>query len=269
MLQAGRLVLLHRGVYAVGHAQLRPEGFRLAAVLACGEGTVLSHRTAAAAWGLLPSARATAEVTLPPSQSKGRALPGLTVHRARLPDSDRTELDGVPVTSVARTLVDVASTGSRRLTARAVDAALVEQVYDQRAVDEMLRRGRSRRGVAVLREILERRHPDAHRTRSELEALALEALDEAGLPRPRLNRWLSPPDVEADLLWEEARLVVELDGRRYHAHRPRRDAERDALLVAAGYRVRRFGWGDVVAGAFIPEVHRELDEWRIRHRMRP
>lgn len=258
LLARGRLVPLHRSVYAVGHRQLRPEGYRLAAVLACGDGAVLSHRSAAAAWGLLGDSRYRHDVTVPAEKASGRALPGLVVHRAQLAGGDRAERDGVPVTSVARTLVDLAGSGPRRLVARAVNAALVERLYDQYAVHEVLRRGRRLRGTAVLRGVLERRHPDAHRTRSELEAIALERLDDARLPRPRVNVWLVGLGVEVDLLWESKKLVVELDGRRYHAHRGPRDVDRDALLEASGYRVRRFGWGDVTAGPFAAEVAPEL-----------
>jgi len=258
LLEFGRLVALHRGVYAVGHAQLRPDGHQLAAVLACGDGALLSHRSAAAAWGLLDDGGARSHVTVPAGRATGLTLPGLVVHRARLAEVDLAERNGVPLTSVARTLVDVAGSGPRRLVARAVDAALVQQLYDQGAVDEILRRERGRRGVAVLRTVLEVRHPDAHRTRSELEAVALEKLLLGELPLPRVNAWLPGPDLEVDLIWEEPMFVVELDGRRYHAHRARRDAERDARLSAHGYRVRRFGWGDVTAGAFVAEVASEI-----------
>jgi len=258
LLARRRLIPLHRSVYAVGHGQLRPEGHRLAAVLACGEGAVLSHRSAAATWGLLVDSRSHHDVIVPAPKATGRTLPGLNVHRVRLADADRAERDAIPVTSVARTLVDLAGSGPRRLVARAVDAALVYELYDQHAVDEVMRRAGRLRGTASLRGVLEQRHPDAHRTRSELEAIALERLGAAGLPSPRVNVWLVKLGVEVDLLWGSERLVVELDGRRYHAHRARRDVERDALLAARGYRVRRFGWGDVTGGAFVPEVAAEL-----------
>jgi very-short-patch-repair endonuclease len=132
----------------------------------------------------------------------------------------------------------------------------MQRVYDQWAVDEVLRRRPALRGVAVLRQVLEERHPDSHRTRSELEAIALERLAPARLPRPRVNAWLADLCVEVDLLWEGENLAVELDGRRYHAHRTRRDAARDALLESFGYRVLRFGWGDVTAGPFVTEIRR-------------
>jgi predicted transcriptional regulator of viral defense system len=258
-----RLVPLHRGVYAVGHACLRPEGYRLAAVLACGDGAVLSHRSSAAHHGLLQDERARADVTVPLGSASGRSLPKIIVHRARLAENDVTIVDGVPCTSVARTLVDVAGAGPRRHVARALDQALVLRLYDQRAVDEILRRPGRLRGAAVLRSILEERHPDAHLARSELEARALERLSGAGVPQPMVNAWLADLGVEVDLLWEGERLVVELDGRRYHAHRRRADAERDARLTAIGYQVRRFGWGDVTSGPFPDDIRAELGDGRV------
>jgi very-short-patch-repair endonuclease len=186
----------------------------------------------------------------------------LIVHRARLADVDCDEVDGIPVTSIPRTLVDLAGSGPRRFVARAVDQALVHRVYDQWAVDEVLRRKPALRGVAVLRSVLEERHPDSHRTRSELEAIALERLAAARLARPRVNAWLADLCVEVDLLWGRERLAVELDGERYHAHRTRQDAARDVLLESFGYRVLRFGWGDVTAGPFAAEVSKGLVECR-------
>lgn len=249
---------MHRGVYAVGHERLRPEAYRLAAVLACGTGARLSHRSATAARGLLEDGRQRIDITVPVGSAFGRTLPGLIVHRARLAEADCDEVDGIPVTSVARTLVDVAGSGPKRLVARALDATLVHRIYDQRAVDEILRRKPALRGVAVLRSVLEDRHPDSHRTRSEMEAITLEKLAPSGLPRPRVNAWLSDLGVEVDLLWEGEKLAVELDGRRYHAHRTGQDAVRDALLESFRYRVRRFGWGDVTAGPVVAEIAAEI-----------
>lgn len=253
------LIPLHRGVYAVGHERLRPAAYRLAAVLACGVGARLSHRSATAARGLLEDGRQRIDITVPIGSACGRTLPGLIVHRARLAEADCDEVDGIPVTSIPRTLVDLAGSGPRRLVARAVDAALVQRVYDQRAVDEILRRKPALRGVAVLRSVLEERHPDSHRKRSEMEAIALEKLTPSGLPRPRVNAWLPDLSVEVDLLWDRNMLAVELDSRRYHAHRTRQDSARDALLESFGYRTLRFGWGDVTAGPFLAEIRRVLN----------
>ncbi len=248
----GRLIRLHRGVYAVGHARLRPEGFRLAALLACGPGAALSHRSAAAEWDLLRDARRKTDVTVAPGSNAGRRLPQIIVHRAVLEPHEIREREGVLVTSPARTLLDLAATEPRRRVARVLDQALVLGLYDHREIDPLLRSGR--RGAAVLRRILEERHPDAHRSRSELESIAIEKIAQSGLPRPEINAWLSDLGLEVDLLWRSRRLVVELDGRRYHWHRKARDAERDRILSAAGFAVQRYGWGDVVSGAFIERM---------------
>lgn len=249
---AGRLIRLHRGVYAVGHARLRPEGFRLAALLACGPGAALSHRSAAAFEDLLRDSRRKTDVTVAPGTNTGRHLPQIIVHRAVLDDNDISEREGVLVTSPARTLLDLAATEPRRLVTRALDQSLVLGLYDHLEVDRLLRSGR--RGAGVLRRVLEERHPDAHRARSELESIAIEKVESRGLPRPEVNAWLPDVGLEVDLLWRSLRLVVELDGRRYHWHRKARDAERDRILGAAGFAVQRYGWGEVVSGAFIERM---------------
>lgn len=256
----GLLVALHPGVYAVGHTRLRPRAFFLAAVLACGPGAVLSDRSAAAHHGLLADARARIDVTVPPDRGRGRTLPGITLHRRRLSEADLAWEDGVRVTSIARTLIDVAASASPRFADRAVSQALVLRLYDQWAVDEVLRRPGRLRGAAVLRAVLERRHPDAHMARSELESRAIERLMAAGIPPPRINVWLPDANAEVDLLWEDAGLAVELDGRAYHAHRGHLDRARDARVEVLGVRVRRFGWGDVTAGPFPEMIRGELRE---------
>lgn len=255
LLTSRRLVRIYDEVYAIGHRQLRPEGHRLAAVLAGGPGAVLSHRSSAEALGLLADRRTRADITLPPGHARGRRQAGLVVHRSRLAEADRTEVDGIPCTSVARTLVDIAGSGPRRHIERAVDQALVIQVYDQGAIDEIRP---PRRGVGVLRRVLEQRHPDSHLARSELERRALKRLDATGIPRPEVNVWLADPSAEVDLLWPDEGLCVELDGRRYHAHRRAQDRARDARVEATGRQVLRFGWGDVTSGPFPDDVRRAL-----------
>lgn len=258
MVASRRLLVVHRHVYAVGHAQLRPLGRRLAAVLACGEGAVLSGLSAAEHLGLVDDARTVFDVTVAPGCGVARSLEGLVVHRCRLAERDWAWEDGVPVTSVARTFVDVAAWKPRRRVAYAVNQALVRRIYDQWAVDEILRRPGRLRGVAIVRSVLEERHPDAHLTRSALEARALERLMAAGVPPPRVNVWLADAGAEVDLFWEDAGLAVELDGRAYHAHRKHLDRARDVRVRGLGLRVRRYGWGDVTAGPFPEMIRREL-----------
>jgi very-short-patch-repair endonuclease len=165
----------------------------------------------------------------------------------RLPDI--TERDGIPVTTVARTLLDLAGIASRRELARAVDTAERLQLFDLASVEEGLSRARGRRGAAALREAIAGWRP--RDTRSELEDRFAELLASTGLPEPRLNVlvWGEADQHEVDAFWPSDRLVVQLDGFAYH--RTRRDRERDAATDAdldlAGFRVLRLTWDDVTA----------------------
>ena len=183
---SGRLIRLHPSVYAVGHAALRPDAHRLAAVLAAGPGAVLSHTSAAAAWGLLTDHRPRIDVTIP--RARGRALPGLSVHRNRLHPADRAVIGGVPVTSVARTLLDVAATRPPRILERALERAEELRRFDLAEVDACLERHRGRRGAGRLRAaIADARPADPRTLRSWLERAVLALIDEHGLPRPAVN----------------------------------------------------------------------------------
>jgi very-short-patch-repair endonuclease len=232
---AGRLHPLYRGVYAVGHAAVSGHGRWMAAVLACGNGAVLSHRTAGALWSILPASSARIDVVAARTVA---GVAGITVHRPRrLSAADRAEHEGIPVTSVARTLVDLAGVVDRRRLRRAVDEAERQQLFDLAPVERLLRRGRH--GAAALRAILDNYRDPPSATRSELERRFIELCRDAGLPPPRVNSLVA--GVEVDVAWPRQRLVVELDGYAFHRTRTEfeRDRERDMLLQLAGYRVVR------------------------------
>lgn len=233
-LRAGRLQAIHPGVYAVGIGAATPEARALAAVLACGDGTVLSHRSAAALWRLLPAWPARIEVT---ARHRHR-LRGVHAHRSRtLQVADAAIHHGIPVTAPARTLLDLADVLDDRRLARAVNEA---QVLGRVRADELaalLDRSPGRRGSGRLRSQLSQRGGP---TRSELEDCFLAFVREHGLPRPEVNRRVA--GYEVDMLWRPERLVVELDGRAFHAHRFERDREKDAALLAAGFAVIRITW---------------------------
>jgi very-short-patch-repair endonuclease len=248
-LERGLLIPRFRNVYSYGHDQITPRGHWFAALLACGMGALLSHRTAAAVWAILDDLRRVFDVTVPRHSQAGAHIRGIRLHRRDLPPQDVTTLDGLRITTPARTLLDLAATEPARRVHRAVDQALVTEIYDQTAVDELLHRCRGHRGVARLKAVLDERHPDAHRARSELERMALQSLRAAGWPDPEVNVVVA--GLEVDLLWRDRGLVVELDGRRFHAHRGHADRERDERLRAAGLEVRRFGWGEVASGSFL------------------
>jgi hypothetical protein len=231
--EAGRLHRLHRGVYAVGHTGLTPQGRWLGAVLACGEGAVLSHASAAALWGLPWPRRRRVDVTVP--GRGGRATRrGLAIHRAPLAGGDVLSREGIPVTSPSRTLVDLADYGDRRRLERAVDEALRLGFNIGRVAPTHGKRG------SGLLATLQREHvPGSTRTRSPLEELMLALRSESDLPAPlvnsKLGRW------EVDFAWPERRLIVETDGRGTHSTPGafERDRLKDAELTVAGWRVVR------------------------------
>jgi hypothetical protein len=236
----GRFHRVHRGVYAIGHAALRREGRWLAAVLACGEGAVLSHVSAAAHWGLLQSEAIRIDVTTPASRHGGA---GIRPHRSRSLDArDTTDHGGIPITTIARTLLDLAAAIHPQRLERALAQAERLRLYDRRAIEDVVVRANGHRGKAILAQATAR---DPKFTRSELEAWFLALVREANLPEPLTNLSLTAPDhprLEVDFCWPSHRLIVELDG--WDTHRTRaafeNDRRRDAALQAVGWRVLRF-----------------------------
>jgi very-short-patch-repair endonuclease/predicted transcriptional regulator of viral defense system len=245
---AGRLTRIHRGVYAVGHGRLTGEGRWMAAVLAYGDGAVLSHRSAAALHGIRPDNRATIDVTLP-SQS-ARPRPGIRVHRSSaLTAADVTTVDGIPCTSLARTLLDLAEAVGERGVEKAIDRAVNLQIFDLRALDEVLDRAVGRRGASVVRRVLAD-YGGPTLTDEELEERFLILCRQASLTSPAVNEWIALDEgiaYKADFVWRAERMIVETDG--WGSHRTRRafehDRKRDRLLRLAGWDVIRFTWRDV------------------------
>jgi very-short-patch-repair endonuclease len=249
-LRGGRLLRLHRGVYAVGHACLRREGIWLSAVLAVGSDALLSHRDAAGLHDLRPANHARVDVTTI-DRGRGRGgNPGIRIHRTRSLDAeDITTVEGIPVTTVARTLVDLAGTVPTDHLARAVKEADKRNVFDLTAVEAAMARTRGRRGPGhrALREaIAEHVALGFSSTRSSLEDAFLRLLQDMGLPSPATNAYIE--GFEVDAVWHTQRIAVELDGWQNHhdRHAFQRDRERDAILTVAGYRVVRFTYHDVV-----------------------
>lgn len=235
--QDGRLHRLYPGVYAVvAPGALRTEGRRVAAVMACGPGAVLSHRSAAEFWGLRPDRGRSWTVSVP--GQRGRAIAGIHVHRIALAAADVVLRDGIWVTTPARTLLDLAEVVPARDLPRALERAEELGLFDLRAIDAALARAPGRRGRAPLGRALELYRPGTL-TRSELERLALGVVAAAGLPAPTPNPQLD--DGEVDLLWAAERVVVEIDSARYHASRGafERDRRKATELTASGYRVLR------------------------------
>jgi predicted transcriptional regulator of viral defense system len=245
LVAAGRVLRLHPGVYAVGHNALSRQGRWMAAVLAYGPGAVLSHRDAAMLFGLRDSARAAIDVTAPGRSRHVR--PGITVHRPRrLDPRDCTQHRGVPVTTVARILLDLAEVLPLRQVRYALEESQRQRLFDLRAVEELLERSPGRRGVKPLASLLAEQiePPDV---RSMLERSFVDLYRALGLPEPQLNVRIGPYVV--DVLWPERRLVVELDGRETHLTIKafEDDRIRDADLQARfGYVVLRITYRRLV-----------------------
>jgi very-short-patch-repair endonuclease/predicted transcriptional regulator of viral defense system len=244
----GRLHRVHRGVYAVGRPQLTMHGRWMAAVLACGGGALLSRRSAAGLSGLRRDGRLATDVCVPCAGVRGR--PGIDLHRSTtLAERDITTVDGIPCTTVARTLVDLGDVVNRRAVERAVDQAEVLRVFDLRAVHEVLDRVGPRRGAGTLRAVLAG-YEEPTITRRELEERFLALVRAASLPSPVVNAWITLDDnmaYQADFLWRKQRLIVETDGRDVHTTRKafEHDRERDQRLTLAGFTVVRFTWRQI------------------------
>lgn len=244
----GRLHRIHYGVYAVGRSQLSQDGRFMAAVLACGSGAVLSHRSAAELWGLCTDQREPIDVTAP--GRRGRSPDGINAHRhGSLRSSDCTSVHGIPCTSVERALLDFASTAPIWELRKAVAEAEVLRVLDHAAMRRLIRRSRGRRGVARLRLLLDEVHPETKRTRSELERMFLRMCTAAQLPRPEVNVSLDLGNgsLTPDFLWRDAGLILEADSRRFHdTHSAfQHDRRREQRLQLAGWRVSRCTWEQV------------------------
>lgn len=239
--RAGKLHVVHRGVYAVGHRRLSGRGHVMAAVLACGPDAVASHRTAADLWLIRRTATPRVDVTAP-GRSRHRRR-GIVVHRPRaLAPADLTVTEGIPATSVARTLLDLGEVLSERDVERAFEEAERRRALDLRAINDVLLRCHGHRGAASLIAVVRRAHGPAPETKLELERRFVHLCDEHGIPRPVVNGLLH--GYELDAHWPRANVVVELDSRRFHLNRSafERDRVRDAKLLVAGCRVLRITW---------------------------
>jgi very-short-patch-repair endonuclease len=224
----GRLHPIHRGVYAVGHPTLSEKGRWMAAVLACGGNAVLSHTSAAELWGIRRRVRRLSEagqdaglgpahVTVPSTAGK-RKRRGIALHRSTpLTARHSTRLDGIPVTTPARTLSDLGPL----LSPAQFSAALREAEFLRLPIGDQ---------------------PESDGPRTELESCMLALCRRHRLPQPEVNVGISR--YEVDFLWPDERLIVEVDG--WDSHRIRsafeEDRARDVRLAVLGHEVVRFTW---------------------------
>lgn len=259
--RSGRIHRVHRGVYAVGHTKLTARGHWMAAVLACGEDALLSHLSNAGLRTFLPDGRAVIDVTVPGRSRHARGA--IVVHHARTLHPDDIDVyDGIPCTSVARMLLDVAETAPFRHLERAFEAAERERRLDMTKVQELIDRSRGRAGLKPLTALLAQFQEPAPHERSRLESRFFRLCRGAGVALPAVNAWVG--EFEVDMLWASAKVIVELDG--WGTHRTRqafeRDRARDVRLQLMGYRVLRFTWRQL---AQEPDVLLEAVQRLIAH----
>jgi very-short-patch-repair endonuclease len=242
-LRQGRLHRVRRGAYAVGHQYLTQEGRWMAAVLSAGPDAVLSHRSAAELWRLLPRSNGPTDLIRPTTFS---SRPGIRGHCATLPSDEITAIEGIPVTDLARTLLDIASSGDRQRAEAACNEAEVQGLTSKRSVPDLLARYPGRRGTAILREIFGNDRSIRGVTRQGLEKRFAAILASANLPLPLFNADVAVAGrfFKVDCLWAKQLLIIELDGRAVHSTRRafEKDRERDRLLQVDGWRVVRITW---------------------------
>jgi very-short-patch-repair endonuclease len=231
---SGRWRQQHRGVYLVGPAPPTPMARARAAVLACGDGAVVSHRSAASLFGLLPETAGDVEITVAGRNPGDHA--GIKLHRTKpLPRQDVTKVRGFKVTSIARTICDLAATESPRDTEQAFQEALYREIVTVKALEAVLDREPRRRGAAVIRSLIS----DPRLTRSERERRLLKLISDAQLPKPLTNVPIN--GYKADVFWPQYNLIVEFDGWGAHGHRHAFESnrKRDQIMLAQGLRTLR------------------------------
>lgn len=243
-MRAGRLYPIHRGVYAVGHDRLTGHGRTMAAVLAYGPRAVASHRTAGGLQGLREDNSPKTDISLPLQSARSRA--GIHAHASpTLRPHDVTKRHGIPCTTVARTLLDLADVVPRRQLERALEQAEMMRVFDLDDLHDVLAHANGRRGAGVLRDLLGELDDEPGLTANALEDRYLELCRNAGLPRPAVNQWLEVddgPPIKADFVWIAQRLIVETDGWGSHGtrHGFESDRRRDQRARLAGWETVRF-----------------------------
>jgi hypothetical protein len=240
------LHVFHRGVYAYGHRSITMQGRWMAATLAFGPHAVLSHRSAGQLWGIVPRSPIAPEVTRP---VRARGRPHLLAHEGSLLRDEVVRVRGIPVTSVPRTILDLAATRPEREVERAWNEMEVRELRDRNSVVQLLGRHPGRKGSLLLMRLASGEKLPVGITRNELEEGFLALVDRFGLPRPRMNAHLPIRGrfFEIDCLWEKLRVAIELDGGAAHRTTKafHKDRERDRILTAEGYTTARITWDHI------------------------
>jgi very-short-patch-repair endonuclease len=241
--KSARLHPIYRAVYLLGHPRPTDGARELAAVLACGPSAVASHRSAAGLWRLLPGRGDLPDVTVPGRDCRRRGIRVYLV--AALDQRDVRTVRGIPVTTPARTLLDLAAVVTTRELEQALAEAHARRLARRGDLLSLLARVGRRPGVAALRSLIEADITPAL-TRSEAEERFLALIRMTELPAPEVNVRVGCHEV--DFLWRRQGVVVEIDGFRFHSSRAafERDRLRDAALAAKGLRVIRVTWRQIV-----------------------
>jgi very-short-patch-repair endonuclease len=246
-IKAHRLNRLHPGVYAVGHKVIPREGRWMAAVLASGSEAVLSHWSAAGLWMIRPNSRTRIDVTVP-HRSRSSAL--VCRHISQVPADERTIEEGIPVTTVPRTILDLAATESADVVENLLREAEFLRLSDRLSLPDLIERYPGKRGIRKVHLALERLQEEpGGRKRSPLEERFAPFLRQHRLPLPRFNDWIVLGDkrYQVDCHWPDLCQIVELDGWEGHSTRTafREDRARDRRLTAAGYTVTHITWNQL------------------------
>lgn len=241
--ERGQLHEVFRGVYVFGSRRISRRGRWMAAVLAAGEGALLSHRSAGRLWRLLPPVTESIDITCSPGRIVRRK--GIVSHELVVADDEREVVDGIPVAAAFRTIFDLAAVLTMRELERAWHEALVRGLTAEVSLPMLLERYPRRRGTRNLRELIGSTKPVGI-TRNDFEEAFVALVDAYGLPRPRMNADLALRGrfFQIDALWEAERVAVELDSRGVH-DTPRNfesDRLRDRILLAEGWRTMRVTW---------------------------
>jgi very-short-patch-repair endonuclease len=265
LIASGRLHGIHRGVYAFSPAALTREGNLLAAVLACRQGSLLNSRSAAGHRGLITNSSSVIDVMCTHRVRR----PGIRAHAmAALAPQDRTTHLAIPCTSIARTLLDLAALGRPGELEGALAQAEALGLFDLFALRDVLARNPGARGARRLRSALPSLAEERPEFASEFERKFLPITRSAGMPEPLVNHAIQLPDgtIEVDYYWPALRLVVELDGYRFHRHHRsfRDDRRRDRRLAAAGIHCLRYVWEDLEDRS---RIERELQQVRLHREL--
>jgi hypothetical protein len=250
-----RLHSMYKGVYSVGYPAETAEAWEMAAVLACGREAVVSHWTAVSRWELLRPTRGYVHVSVP----SDRRVKGIRTHHVKLHRSDYTKRNDIPITTVPRTLLDLAAVAPLSQLRRATNEAARKGRLNRRAIEELLERNCRRKGSKALRGVIAAVDPQACRSRSDLETDFLALCRRHDIPAPVVNAMVE--GYEVDMYWPGTSLIVELDSWEYHRTPAafEQDRRRDARLKMKGYTVVR------VTGAWMADEPEELVALLARH----